>query len=143
MDIETIRARFQGAGFTREIRIARKRISISKVYIYIYISTGEKETRYSARILRDFAFLSRSASVEFRLSLTEYEIPHAMCASPAPPPFPSLTLSNERRLLKPEDLSNSCPVHLPPCPFPHPVSTSVINSVSDVINVRCLMIVIL
>lgn len=53
-----------------------------------------------------------------------------------PLPIPHVVFSDECRHLNPENLSNSCPL-------PHPTSTSVINSVSDVINVRCLMIVIL
>lgn len=89
------------------------------------------------KIPRDFAFLSRTASLESRLSFTEYEnLPHTKSL----PPLPS-----ERRLSKPEDILNVSPsailsTHPLPRPFP-PIS--VINPVSDVINVRCLMIVIL
>lgn len=79
--------------------------------------------------LRDFALLSR-VSLEFRLSFTEYD-------NPAPyvrPLLPPLILF----FRKPKDPTNSCPLSTS-----LPVSTSVTNSVSDVINVRCLMIVIL
>lgn len=115
--IETICARvFQGAGFTRETReegnallaeihIGRKRTNA--------VYRRGKETIHSARILRDFAFLSCFASLEFRLSFTEYEIPHYVCPLPNSP-FPSF-LTNV--VLKPENLSNSCSVHLPSCPF--------------------------
>jgi len=79
--------------------------------------------------------------LNFRLSFTEYKKSRSVSSSP----------DDKRRHSM--DLSNSIFVHLPlptyptppPAP-PHPsasVPTSVANPVSDVINVRCLMIVIL